>query len=134
MVERGKSVPTPPTATNCVPDQTTLLRNQLVPKGILLKSCAVHVIPSGDVRMTPLNKLWLIPTATNFVPDQTTPDRLCGVPEVRVVHVIPSGEVKMMPLFPTATNCVPDQATPDRLCGVPDIRDVTGIPGTVIGT
>jgi len=107
-------LPELPTATNCVPDQTTLLRNQLVPKGILLKSCAVHVIPSGDVRMTPLNKLWLIPTATNFVPDQTTPDRLCGVPEVRVVHVIPSGEVKMMPLFPTATNCVPDQATPNR--------------------
>jgi hypothetical protein len=87
-----------PTATNCVPDQVTLFRTTEAPE-----VWAVHVTPSGEVRMEPLS-----PTPTNCVPDQVTLFRL-GRPLAVVgkawgVHVTPSGEVRIVPALPTVTN------------------------------
>jgi hypothetical protein len=54
----------------------------------------VHVIPSGEVRMTPP-----LPATTYCLPDHTTACRTSFIEEFekRDVHVIPSGEVRMVP-------------------------------------
>ena len=53
---------------------------------------AVHVIPSGEVRMVPE-----YPNAKKEPFAKITFSRFFDVPEICSVHVIPSGEVRILP-------------------------------------
>jgi hypothetical protein len=117
-------VPPPPTATNCVPLQVTDNKPNGVPAVL-----EVHVIPSGEVRITPA--LPPPPTATNCVLLQITSSKISEVPLILEVQVIPSDEVRIVPLAPTATNSVPLQDTPLKACVVPLLLAVQLIPGGI---
>jgi hypothetical protein len=114
--------PLNPTATNCVPDQVTLLRPFVVPE-----IRVVHATPSGEVRIVPE-----APTATNFVPDQATPRS--GFSEDCAVQLAPSDDVRISPspatavLCPTATNLAPDHATPPSPAVTPVVVEVQAKP------
>jgi hypothetical protein len=81
-------VPVCPTATYCVPDQTTPYKSSVV-----LDVISDQVTPSGEMTMVPP-----CPTTTYCAsgPDHAAPYRYLFVPAVCVVHVTPSGDVLIM--------------------------------------
>ena len=70
---------------------------------------AVHVTPSGDVRMAPP-----VPTATNWLLMKLTPRRLAEGKTVPGVQVVPLVEVNVTPLRPTPMSRPAPAAMPPK--------------------
>src|SRR5258706_395657 len=101
-----------------------------MPTPVAVFVCWVHVIPSGDVAVTPPKPAARkeVPLATTLVSEMVAP--------VRGVQVTPSGDVmiRVVDAPATATNKLPFQATLSRLLVTPLVRVVQVMPSGDVRT